>query len=337
MVYVYFGPDYGLTLAKAKAECQDRAKKAGISEIITYDGFNQLVQEAVTDLNSVSLFNERKIVFLTNAYFLSGSQAAKGAVKEADQDYKGLISYLKAPEEASDFYLISTSTLDVKKNPIVEALKALPAGFTNCSEMTKEDYVALALKEAKDAGKDIDRPGAELLFERTSYTEGFKVHGNYLLSQNELQKLLTYTDHVRRDDVVLLVHKPLEDNVFDVVSSLVMGETSKALHTYQDLRKGGYDPLQLLPIMVSQLRMMALCKYGLEAKLGDQTIQDDLHISSGRLYYLKKETQRISFDSFLHIFADLASLEKGIKLSQDDGDTALALFINGFKAKYQGW
>ncbi|MFA6830373.1 MAG: DNA polymerase III subunit delta [Bacilli bacterium] len=335
MIFVFFGPDYGLNLAKANSELKARMKKEGTSELIKYDGYNDLVQDAVTECSSLSLFGEKKNVLFSHCYFLSGAAGnTKSSIKESSQDYEAFISYIKNPDPNCDLYLVSQGNLDAKKSDIVLALKELPAIFANCAEMTKEDYVSLAFQMAKAQNKDIDRKGAELLFQRTSYTEAFKTHGDYLMFVNELNKLLTYNKAVREDDVRLLVHKPLEDNVFDIVSSILDDNVSKAVSTYKDIRKGGYDPMQLIPIFISQLRMMALAKYGIEQRFTDSEIASDLKISSGRLYFIKKESKRVSYHSLLLAIKELGEREMGIKLSNDDGDTSLILYMTLFRKKY---
>jgi DNA polymerase-3 subunit delta len=335
MVYCYFGPDIGVSEAKAKNDI--RASQKGDSpDVLSYDGYNCLVQDAVAEASSLSLFGDRKTILFTNAYFLSTSEKkTKGTIKESDQDYKGLISYLHNPEPSSDLYFITEGNLD-SKNEAVLAMKEEAASFVNCTEMSEDDFVSLAFQKAKSEGKEIEREAASLLFDRTSTKVYGKAHGNYLLFLNELDKLLTYSEKVSLEDVRLLVQKPLEDNLFEIVSDLLLKKTGPALRVYQDLRKAGSLPLQILPAMASQFRFMALVKYQMEnGNQNEESIAREIgNTTKGRIYYTKKEIRYVSYKTFLEILADLGEIEVGMKKKQDNGDQQMELFLLTFQERY---
>jgi len=334
MVYVYFGPDIGKTVAKAREDFRESDKKEPRLSI-PYDGYNSLVQDAVSEAESLPLFGEPKRVVVSNAYYLSpDGRKSKGTVAESDQDYAALLNYLKHPEESADLVFLVEGSLD-SKSDLVQALKALPALFVSVGEMTEEDFVALALKKAKEEDKTVDRDAARLLYERTGSKSYGKTSGNYLLFVNELCKLLTYTDHVTEQDVALLVARPLDNNVFDLVSDLSQRKSREALLLYRDLRKGGNDPLRILAAMAGQFRFLALVKYRTQYGRGDcEAIGKELGASRGRVYYASKEAKAYSYDRLIDVLADLGEIENGIKANLDPADARLEAFFASFPSRY---
>lgn len=335
MIFVFFGTDYGLTLAKAKEGLKKQMTRSGLDSYIRYDGYNNNISEVVSECQSFSLFEDRKAVLYTNCYFLSSSvRNQKGQFKESQQDYQGFLDYVKQPEDAADLFMVANGNLDAKSD-IVKALKDLPAVFTNCTEMSMEDYITYAMRTCKELGKDIDRDGATELFHRTGYKENFKEHGNYMLFTNELMKLTLYTDRIRLDDVRLLVHKPLEDNFFEAVRLLLQKESGKALSIYKDIRTAGTPVLVILPGISTVLRNYALLKYHFERNSSNDEICRELSIKNPKsLYYKKKEIQSISYQNLLKALLELSDIERDIKFNGDDPDERMYLFLSLFKTKY---
>lgn len=334
MVYVFFGEDDGYNRSIALQNIEKNNREKGITVLNKYDGYNNTIDEVLSDLESVSLFSEKKTIVFDHAYFLSsGAKLTKGTVKESKQNYEGLKDYLSLPQEDVDLYFLVSPNLD-SKSELVNQLKALHAQFTHTNEMSEEDFIAFAMAYCKKNNAKIDRPGAKLLYSYTSYTDGYKKHGNYSQFKNELDKMMLYTDNIFEDTVKDMVHEPLEDNVFEILSSLLAKDTKKAVRLYKDIRKGGLDPLAVIPIFASQLRTMGMTKYLLEKRLAQEEIVAELKISSGRLYYMKKETQYASSRSLYRAMKELGEIEKDIKLNQDVADDRLMLFLADFTMKY---
>jgi DNA polymerase-3 subunit delta len=331
MITVYFGPDSGLLSVTAESDLEKTLSENELRAVVKYDGYKDPVADFVSDASSLSLFGEKKVLLFADAYFLTDStRKEKGGIKESDQDYDGLLSYLKDPDPNTDLLFLVPGNLNAK-NAIVKALKDAGASFYDCENPSLEDYVALALKSAKKEKKAIDRDAAVLLYQ---FTEG-----DYLLFVHSLDKLLTYTDHVMAADVRTLVYQPLETNVFEIVSDLLERKESRSILIYRDLRKAGNDPLAILPVLVSQFRFMALAKYLIEKGESDDEIARELSgkgttVNPKRLYYTRKDTKYLTFKVLLRILAELFDIEEGIKKKSDSGDERIELFLALFGKKY---
>lgn len=325
MVKVFYGKDPGYNTHTLYRELKKKLNSIELQSVEKYDGYKDPVSLIVEACQSISLFDERKTIVVSNAYFFLDAKSRKGSIRESEQDYKALEEYLMDPSPDTDLY-ISVPGEVVKSGTPNKALSSPAITLISCDIPSDDDYIMLAYRRAKEENKDIDREAAALLLERTK--------GDYLSFMNNLDKLFTYTKMVRRIDVEELVYRPLEEKVFSIVSHLVKGNIKEALHVYEDLRKGGNEPLGLLPIFATQFNNMALLKNLHQKGFSKDEIAKELGMKPGVVYYNLRDVKALTFYTLVRIMNDLSLIEKDIKINQDDGDVRLMLFITLFSKNY---
>ena len=69
MIKVFFGKDPGYTSHLAHKEWEKLLKANGNPDFEVYDGFQNPVSELLDSFQSMSIFEEKKFVFVSNAYF----------------------------------------------------------------------------------------------------------------------------------------------------------------------------------------------------------------------------------------------------------------------------
>lgn len=326
MVFVYSGKDPGLTLHTLKKDLA--LKGESYDKATVYDCYRDPIKDIVSDCSSLSLFGEKKIVIALNCYFLSGiAKSIKGPIKEKDQDYKGLLGYVKDPNTDTDLYLLVPGTL-LPSSELVKEIKRSTPNFKDCLELKEDDYYMLSYDRAKERKKKIEKEAISVLLERTK--------GDFLLFSSYLDLLLTYKDDVQEEDAKKMVYKPLEDKAYECLSHLLKGDVSSSLSSYRNVRRQGVDPLIILLTFVSQIRLMALVENLVEQGESNDAIAKALStkgspIKPGRIYYLRKDLSGLSFERLVRILSDLGSIEERIKLDNDKGDDLLEMFLLGFR------
>lgn len=325
MIFVYFGKDPGLSLHFLKRDM--KLKGESYSTATHYDAYRDPVRDVLSDCTSLSLFGEKKTLIVDNCYFLSNNtKTVKGPVKEKEQDYKGLLSYVEDPNADTDLYLLVPGNLN-PSNEIVKALKKNGCSFKDCLSLKEDDYYMMAYNRAKERNKKITKGAISVLLERTS--------GDFLLFSSYLELLLTYKDEIDIKDCEEMVYKPLEDKAYECLSFLLKGDVSSALSSYRNVRRQGVDGLLVLLTFVSQIRLMALVANLAEKGESNDEIARILStktspIKPGRIYYMKKDMSFLSFEKLLTILVDLGQIEEKVKLENDDIDDLLELFIVSF-------
>lgn len=326
MIQLYYGQDSGFVQHKAFKNLKKNLPEEAFASIIKYDGYKDPIGEFLSDCLSLSLFGEKKTVVVLNCYFFLSVQGKKNPIPDSAQDYKGLMDYRKNPSPDTDLIRIVPGLID-KKSELYKSARNEGVELISCLSPTENDLSLYISQKASEEKKKIQPDASRLVIQ---YCQG-----DFLLLSHTLDKLFCYTDNVRKQDVRELVLPPLESDIFSIVSHLLKGETARAVKVYQDLRRGGSNPLSLLPVFASQFRFRALVKALSEQHETKDDIARELSVKPGRVYYTLKDISMVSYDTLLRILSDRADREKDRKLYRDDGNTRREVFLATFSKKYR--
>ena len=292
---------------------------------VRYDGNNTLVQEIVDDANYVPLGYDKKVVAVDNCYFLMKPKPRNKI--ESDQDYKALISYLKNPNPDCDL-ILTVPTAEVDQNSDIFKIIKDTGKITFMNDPTiKEwnEYVRKVVNEyiTKNPGNRIDTDAVMELVDRTA--------GDIPLLRNSIIKLFLYTNHVRYEDVILLVTRPLEDNTFQIFNYLLDGENEKAIGLFRDLQVSNVEPVTLISMLGNQFRLLNQVVFLSKKSFTNDEIAEELKIKPIRVQILKKKTFNMSEKAIHRVLDDLFDLDLQIKSGLVDRFYAFELFLINFK------
>ena len=292
---------------------------------VRYDGNNTLIQEIIDDANYVPLGYDKKVVAVDNCYFLMKPKPRNKI--EADQDYKALISYIKNPNPDCDL-ILTVPTAEVDKNSELFKLIEANAKVTFMGDPTiKEwnDYVRKIVNDSieKNPGSKMDSDALMELIDRTA--------GDIPLLKNSIIKLFLYTKHVRYEDVLLLVTRPLEDNTFQLFNYLLDGENEKAIGLFRDLQVSNVEPVTLISMLGNQFRLLNQVVFLSKQSKTNDEIAEELKIKPIRVQILKKKTFNMSEKAIHKTLDDLFNLDLQIKSGLVDRFYAFELFLINFK------
>ena len=292
---------------------------------VRYDGNNTLIQEIIDDANYVPLGYDKKVVAVDNCYFLMKPKPRNKI--EADQDYKALISYIKNPNPDCDL-ILTVPTAEVDKNGELFKLIETNAKVTFMGDPTiKEwnDYVRKIVNDSieKNPGSKMDSDALMELIDRTA--------GDIPLLKNSIIKLFLYTKHVRYEDVLLLVTRPLEDNTFQLFNYLLDGENEKAIGLFRDLQVSNVEPVTLISMLGNQFRLLNQVVFLSKQSKTNDEIAEELKIKPIRVQILKKKTFNMSEKAIHKTLDDLFNLDLQIKSGLVDRFYAFELFLINFK------
>ena len=292
---------------------------------VRYDGNNTLIQEIIDDANYVPLGYDKKVVAVDNCYFLMKPKPRNKI--EADQDYKALISYIKNPNPDCDL-ILTVPTAEVDKNSELFKLIEANAKVTFMGDPTiKEwnDYVRKILNDSieKNPGSKMDSDALMELIDRTA--------GDIPLLKNSIIKLFLYTKHVRYEDVLLLVTRPLEDNTFQLFNYLLDGDNEKAIGLFRDLQVSNVEPVTLISMLGNQFRLLNQVVFLSKQSKTNDEIAEELKIKPIRVQILKKKTFNMSEKAIHKTLDDLFNLDLQIKSGLVDRFYAFELFLINFK------
>lgn len=292
---------------------------------VRYDGNNTLIQEVIDEANYVPLGYDHKVVAVDNCYFLIKPKPRNKI--ESDQDYKVLFSYLRNPNPDCDLILtVPTSQIDTSSEifkiiqetgRITEIKDPDAKEWNKYAKATVEDYIK------KNPGSRIDSDALMELTERTA--------GDIPLLRNSVIKLFLYTDHVRYEDVLLMVTRPLEDNTFQLFNFLLNSENEKAVGLFRDLQVSNVEPVTLIGMLGNQFRLLNEVVFLSKQGMSNDDIAKELGIKPIRVQILKRQTYSMSEKAIYRTLDDLFNLDLQIKSGLVDRFYAFELFLINFK------
>lgn len=276
--------------------------------------------DVINEAISAPFFGERRLVFAEHPYFLTGEKE-KNVV---DQNADLLLKYIKNPTPSTILVIFASyDKLDSRKK-IVKELKKL-AITVNAGKMEGPILAKTIKNDLENAGYQIENEALDLLINKTK--------GNYSLIINQLNKLKLYSLNTKKIDqksVIELVPQSLEDNVFDLMTEILNKNIYKAEELYNQFLLQKIDPILLVAIIISQLRLLIQVKILSEKGLTEGTIAKNSKMNPYRVKYAYRQARTLNRQQLQIMYGDIVNLDYQIKSGQGDKELLFDLFI----AKY---
>ena len=313
---------------RLKSQMKSIVKKS-IGEIdalnfVKHDATLTLVQEIVDESNNLPLGYDHKAVVVDNPYFLL-KEKGKNKI-ESDQSYDELIDYVNHPDENCDLiFLVNTSESEIdKKNQIYQAIEK-NGQIVVLDEPKDSQWIDVVAHYFKGKWPDtkIDNDAVGELARRTE--------GDYASLYNNGSKLALYTDHIKYEDVCLMVTRPLEENAFLLFNYLLDGKNIEAVALYRDLKNSNAKPETLIPMIANQFRLLNRVSYLAKRGYQNEEIASELAINPIRAKILRKNSMTISQKRINQTLEDLYQLDLQIKSGLLDRNYSFELFLINFR------
>lgn len=282
--------------------------------IVRYDMLETNITDAIEDINTMSLFSSEKAVICKNCYFLTGTQMG-----EIDHNIDILLSTLNAAEMDNILILtVLSPKLDERKKIVKELLKRVNV---KCFNKLKDDELIRFIEQEFSSDKYKIESKTVRLFLSI-------VGSNLNIIHNEIEKLKLYKMDekvILEEDVNNLSSRTLNDNIFDLVDSVVKGNTERALEVYDDLLILNEEPIKLIAVIANQFRLIYQTKVMYKSGYSELDISKYLEIHPYRIK-LANEVY-ISEKALLNYIDKLADLDIKIKTGTLDKDIAFEMFL----------
>ena len=213
-------------------------KDNGVEEIIKYDLEQSSINDLIENLDTYSLFSNKKAVIGLNAYFLGSSKQNKNQI---EHDTTSLEKYLINP---SDNILILVCEKVDNKKKITKLVNEKSTCYSN--DIKIEEII----KKRLDG------------FKMDNYTINYLINycnNDNLKILNELEKLKSFKLNEKiiiKEDIDNIVMKSFSDNVFSLVDAFSKKNKTKIYSLYQELTDNGEDTIKIVALLQDQYRMM---------------------------------------------------------------------------------
>ena len=275
-------------------------------ELIKYDLSTTKTTTLINELDTYSIFQDKKVVLGYDAVFLTTLKS------EIEQDIKGLEDYINNPNP-SNILILACSKLDGKKN----ICKLIKSKFKIIDlNINLVDYVKENLDDYK---MNIDTINYFLL----------QTGDNIERIDNELVKLKSFKNEekvINKDDVLELVIPQTDDNIFNLMDAIVKKDKKRSLKIYNDLINNKVEVIKILINLSYQFRLIYQVKV-LEYK-SDSEIAEILNIKNPKqIRAVRYKTNNFNERELLRNLEKLAIIDEEIKTSKILPEIAIPMFI----------
>lgn len=317
-IYLVLGEEDYLS-ARFKKTLLNYSLEEGEEEFnfISFDMEQDTLETALNEARTVPFFGDRKIVCITNPYFLTGEKKKQ----EINHNTDDLLNYLKDPSpESIVLFLAPYKKLDERKK-IVKQLKK-EAEVIDVSVMNEQAAKNYVHQFIKNEGYEISREAFDELIFLTDIKLSQLMH--------ELEKLFLAsfdTKKITKTLVSELVPKTLEHSIFDLLTYILNHKIEQAISLYKELRLQGESTIKINAILISQFRLLLQVKLMGDRHYQQSNMVDVLKIHPYRVKMSVQQVKKFTAKELGNIFDVLVDNDYKMKTGFMDQDLLFELFL----------
>lgn len=304
MIYVFLGNEINII----KRKIDSLIDELKINNIIKYDYDSVSVDDILNEINYVDLFNEKKLLIVSNFTFK----------KMKDKEEKALSNYINHMNDNVIILKCIDEKLDSKKN-IIKLLNE------KCKviELVKMDYKTLHEYVTKIFSDNKKRITYNQIKNILSLCEN---DTDSVL--NEVNKLLLYkldSDTVTDEDIEKVISKNSEKEMFKLNDAVMNHNIPKMLESTKTLVSSGVDEVVIIDYLSKQFRTLYQIKV-MSKDTGAQTITSRLSINPFVFKKMLDVVGKFSEEKLLNIIYKLSDADISIKVEGLDKSKVLENF-----------
>lgn len=307
MNYVLYGSD----ASRVAHKIDQIKKKHNISETaITMDALNTEQSHLFMEMDSFSIFDEKKMIILENATFLSGRDTTKYATEE-------LLKRLDTDQRLIMVYCCPSDHLD-KRKKLVKAFEKASTVYA-CKALDQKSQPGYIQELLKASHVRMDRD-AFTWFSRHVGMDTLKIG-------NEVEKLSLYNSVIHLRDVKALTSVEPTDDVFKMVDALFNKNGLLLLSYYRNFRAQNMEPVAIVGLLAGQIRFLFQVRVCMDQGMWKDQIASELHAHPYRVQINMQRAQDHTPEQLLDQLSELAQFDRDMKRGLVDKDEGFEQFI----------
>jgi DNA polymerase-3 subunit delta len=281
-----------------------------------YDLYETNISDVLEDASMPSLLSPIKIIICYNTFFLTSNS------KKTDFEHNidNLMKYINNPNPNTILILTANDDIDERKK-IVKELKDKSEVYP-CLKVNDYDLDNIVKQEFAKDGYEIDHNNIIYFLD--------KVGSNLTRIHNEISKLKMYKQNdkvINKEDILELVPKTVEENIFDLIDATVSNNKEKIFSIYNELINLGEEPIKIIVLLANQFRIIYQTKVLYKKGYTEKDIADILGIHPYRIKLAFQKGRSFDEKVLLNYLKELAELDIDIKTGNIDKNIGLELFF----------
>lgn len=318
-VYLVLGTEHFL-IDKIRAAFLSRLQlQKDDLDFVFFDMEEDLVNVAVAEAEALPLFSaeDKRLIFVENSYFLT----AEKKTNAPEHDFEDLLKYLEHPSDTAVMVFFAPyEKLDERKK-ITKVLKKASV-LIDTQPLGEKDAEVYIKRSVEASGLEMDRQTLALFVQLTDL--------DLTKAMNELQKLRIYAGNqsqITQKDLLALIPKSLDHNLFDLTDHLLQGRTEQALRLYQDLLLQGEETIKLNAVLISQLRLYLQTQILMKLGYQQSNIAKTLGIHPYRVKLAMQRVRKFAPKRLQQLYDRLIENDYLVKTGQMDKELLFELTV----------
>lgn len=314
MNYLLSGTESYLIRKKLNEIIKETVHDETEMSVVTYDASapDFLMSMMLEDASTIPFFTERKVIVVKNCAFLSAS----GSI--SDSDAKLLESALSIPNETTILvFMLEKDKLDARKK-IVKTLRKLCREF-KFDALESSEFKSVLKSKLRSCHIEIDKDAMDEFEARLA--------GSLLKMESELAKLSLLEKRISKEDIELLISRPLEDKAFDLVNAVISGKMKEVFRIYRDLQVAKTDPILLNTLIGRQFHLILQVKLLSKSGKAESTMAQILGAHPYSIKLAHQSSRMISAEILKEIINDCAELDQKFKSGTIDRHLGFEHFL----------
>lgn len=272
------------------------------------EGETATITNIINCSQALGMFQTDKVVVVKNFSLLKQAKAAESNDKKAEFENDNLKKCLEGLSQGTYVIFVYYGKVDSRKK-FTKYLKKIATvkEFKTYASYESDKVISWIQEWVKAEGKSIDITAAD------------KLHAiageNLRVLDNEIKKLITYigsNDSITVADVETMV-SAVGSNAFELLDSLVDGNSSRAFDLLNKIFYFGEQPIKLLALFVSHFRGLLMIR----SLMDDRMNNNEIAKHCGKHPFIVQKTmqkiRRINTSSFIQIIDKLAFTDLNMK------------------------
>lgn len=308
MNYILHGHDEG----RVKQKINALKTKHHIENVIVFDATDDEQQDVFNEMDTISIFDDDKMIVIENATFLSSKNTTK-------YDIQGFIDRSTNDESVILVFCCPSDKLDTRKKVVKELVSK--STVYPCIALDEKSLPGYINEELKKLNLKMDRDAIKWFSARAGF--------DALRIEQELIKFKTFNDHITLKDVQdLMVCEPLND-VFKMVDALFERHALRLLAYYRNFRKLNMEPVAINGLLSGQIRFLFQVRVLMDQGNSKEEIARRLKAHPYRVQINMQRAYNFTSDELLEKLSILAKLDQDMKMGLVDKDEGFEQFILG--------
>lgn len=285
------------------------------NNVVKYDLLETNIINLIEDASMPPLFNDTKVIIGYNAYFLTSLNK-----NNIEHNIEALIKYINNPSPNVIIIFTVNDKLDERKKIVKELRKVCKVyNYDKLDNLKLRKFVNDAFKED---GYIISNDNLTYLLLRTS--------NNLNMIMNEVNKLKLYKikeKEILREDILELVSKNSEDNIFNLIDCIINKDYKKMFEIYEDLLLKGEEPIKIIILLANQIRIIYQTKVLIKKGYSERDIASKIEAHPYQVKLAHQKNYNFTESELLDYLMKLADLDIAIKTGKINKDVGLEMLL----------